>query len=104
MEYGKSHPSILCHMLLLECGGWGCHSASMMGRILTTVAAALMLSSGLDAVELTFKTSTVTFEAPIEAAGQDVVFAFANETAETIFITDKASRWTMDATCNCLTC
>ncbi|MBA3699326.1 MAG: DUF1573 domain-containing protein [Planctomycetes bacterium] len=69
----------------------------MIARILTAVAAALILASGLEAVELTFKTPTATFQAPIEVTGQDVVFAFTNETTEAILITD------IQTGCGCVT-
>lgn len=57
----------------------------------------LIAVSGLGAVELTFKTAIATFQAPIEASGQDVTFSFTNETSETVVITD------IHTGCGCVT-
>jgi hypothetical protein len=68
-----------------------------MGRIIISVLGVLVSTSALGAVELTFKTPTATFQAPIEATGQDVTFAFTNDASETVIITD------IQTGCGCVT-
>lgn len=65
--------------------------------MLLSALGSLILASDLGAVELTFKTPTATFQAPIEATGQDVTFTFTNEASQSVVITD------IQTGCGCVT-
>lgn len=79
--------------------GWQRHRHVIARRFFAACAAiALMAVCGpMRAVELSFKTTTATFTAPVEANGYDVVFEFSNASSEVITITD------IQTGCGCVT-